>query len=683
MSDFSIPGVPGASKYDTDTMIEELMKVERVGLDRMETELETVELEKGAWHLVNRGLSRVRDSARALFSFENPFNERISTSSDESILTATASREASLEAAEIEVLQLAGRDRFLSTELSEDFEVPSGSYTFGVGEKTASFTYHGGDLRDFADVVNSRSKDLVAARVVKSSENSQVLLLESLKAGEQNKLQFLDDALGLGLSAGMFTESNGSSKRLSMEPSSFSRLGKPLSEEVIRFDEKIAVLPPDGEARLPITPPVVSGENLFLKISFEVITFPHDYTPPERPIGPDTPVAGAIAYQGIEISNEPSMVLEPDWAPPPPPEKRDDLNIFYLQGSSSTAASGTGATVPLPPIRESGGEQTIEVALTEYLDVLSALQIKNANTHREIHLKEVVIFDPDSRGDYTPVNPIETASNALVELEGIQITRDTNTIEDLLTGVTINLHKTSDEAVKLEVEPDRESIKNAIIEFVGYYDELISELNILTGRNEDIIEEITYLTDDERSKARERLGLLQGDITLMQLKSRLQTMVMNPYSTSAGRELALLDQIGVSTNAVGFGASSVNRTRLRGYLEIDEEKLDQAVESHLTAVKELFGRDNDSDLIVDSGVAFTLDSYLRPYVETGGLVTTRIDTIDGKIARTSRRIETEQEKLERKEQEYKHQFATMEASLNTLEQSSQQIDNFNKNNSSN
>ena len=127
----------------------------------------------------------------------------------------------------------------------------------------------------------------------------------------------------------------------------------------------------------------------------------------------------------------------------------------------------------------------------------------------------------------------------------------------------------------------------------------------------------------------------------------------------------------------------LNRTRLRGYLEIDEEKLDQAVESHLTAVKELFGRDTDSDLVIDSGVAFTLDSYLRPYVETGGLVATRIDTIDGKIARTSARIETEQGKLERKEREYKQQFATMEASLNTLEQSSQQIDNFNKNNSSN
>lgn len=679
MSDFSIPGVPGASRYDTDQMIEELMKVERTRLDRMENELSSEEKEKSSWHLVNRGLSRVRESARSLFSFENPFSERVSTSSDESVLTATASREASLENTEIEVLQIAGRDRFLSAELSEDFEVPSGSYTFAVGEKSVSFTYHGGDLRDFARVVNTRSKDLISARVVKSSENSEVFLLESLKEGAANTLRFLDDALEFGLSAGIFTESNSSAKRFAMEPANFSRLGKPLSEEILRFDDTAAVLPPDGETRISVTPPVVSSENLRLKIAFEVITFPYDYTPPEPPVGPDTPAAGAITYQGINVSNEPSVVLEPGWAPPPPPEKRDDLNIFSLQGSTS---GGTSAVVPLPAVRESGGEQTIEVALDEYIDIVSGLQIRNGNTHREIRVTEVVIFDPESRGDYTPLNAIETASDAKIELEGIAITRDSNEIDDLLPGVTINLHKASDKPVDLVVEPDKELIKDAIIEFVGYYDELFTELNILTGRSEEIIEEITYLSDDERNDARERLGLLQGDITLMQLKSRLQTMVMNPYTTSAGRELSLLDQIGISTNAIGFGSGSVDRTRLRGYLEIDEEKLDQAITSKLTAVKELFGRDTDSDLVVDSGVAYMLDSYIRPYVETGGLIATRLDTIDGRIARTTSRIETEQEKLERKEREYRQQFAAMEASLNTLEQSSEQIDNFNRNNRS-
>ncbi|MBN1686941.1 MAG: flagellar filament capping protein FliD [Spirochaetales bacterium] len=678
MSDFSIPGVPGASKYDTDKMVEELMKAERAGLDRMQAELDTVQLEKSAWQRVNRDLSQTRDSARALFSFENPFNERVAASSDESLLTATASRQAELETTDFVIKQVAGRDRFLSGDLPENFEVSAGDYSFTVGEKTVSFTYHGGTLRDFAEALNNRSKDLVRARVVKSSDSTQVLLVESMKTGGANTLKFEGDALALALESGILTESNSSSRRFAMEPASFTRLGLPLSESVIRFENTTAIFPPDGEARVLVSPPVAPEGKLRLKISFEVITFPYEYAPPQRPAGPAIPEPGRIAYEGIEIHNEPSVVLEPDWSPPPPPEKRDNLNVFYLQGT--TDGSATSLAVPLPPIGQSAGRQTIDVALADYIDVMSALQIRNANTHREIHIKELVIFDPDSRGDYTPVKPVETASDARIEIEGIEVRRDTNAIDDLLPGVVLNLRRAAEKPVELAIKPDLESIKNAVIEFVGYYDELMAELNILTGRSEDIIEEITYLSDSEKADARERLGLLQGDITVMQMKSRLQTILMNPYETSLGRELSLLDQIGISTNAIGSRTGSLDRNRLRGYLQIDEDTLDQALQSMLPAVKELFGRDSDSDLVVDSGVAYLVDAYIRPYVETGGLITSRIDTIDGRIARTSTRIETEQEKLEKKEREYRRDFALMEASLNSLEQSSRQIDNFNRDN---
>ena len=39
-------------------------------------------------------MSSLRESARSLFSFQNPFNERTASSSDETVLTGTATREA-------------------------------------------------------------------------------------------------------------------------------------------------------------------------------------------------------------------------------------------------------------------------------------------------------------------------------------------------------------------------------------------------------------------------------------------------------------------------------------------------------------------------------------------------------------------------------------------------------------
>ena len=650
-------------------MIEELMKVERLRLDRMEIELDETKSQKEAWREVNRGLGRLRESAKSLYGFENPFNQRIAVTSDETIVQATAGREALEENTELVVKQLAGRDRFLSNSLSKDFTAKAGSYRFIVDEREIDIAFRGGDLEDLSRAINDRSRGLVEAKVVRNAADTQIILIASTKNGAANTLQFEEAALEFAVDTGMLKAADDASRRFTLSPLSFRRWEKPLTDDVIRFADGNVAFPPGGEATLPIVPAVTPRENLQLEIKYRVISIPYDYTPPTPPPGPDKPGAGSVDYEGIEVFNTLSRVIVPEWNPPLPPEKRDDLTVFYIEGEDNR--------YPLPSVVEGNGTVTLEVRISDYLDTLDALHVRNNNTHREMEISSIRILDPDSRGDYTPVNPVEAASDAIVLMEGIQITRDSNTIDDLIPGVTLNLLKAGDEPVQIDIEPDRESIKETIIELVGNYNRLIAELNIISGRSEDVVDEITYFTDEERSSALTRVGLMQGDITLMQLRTRLQTVLINAYPTSEGNRLALLDQIGVSTNATRSGGA-FDRTRLRGYLEIDEDRLDGALENMMPAIKELFGQDTDGDLVIDTGVAFSLDSYIRPYVETGGIMTMRIDNLDGRISRTTDRIETEQEKLAAKEQEYRREFGIMEGSLNTLEQSSQQIDNFNR-----
>ena len=88
MSDISIPGVSGSSNLNTDKIIEELMKVERIPLDRKEESLNAISQQKRVWQDVNRQLSRLRDTSKKLFGFENPFNERVATAADSSSFTA-------------------------------------------------------------------------------------------------------------------------------------------------------------------------------------------------------------------------------------------------------------------------------------------------------------------------------------------------------------------------------------------------------------------------------------------------------------------------------------------------------------------------------------------------------------------------------------------------------------------
>ncbi len=185
----------------------------------------------------------------------------------------------------------------------------------------------------------------------------------------------------------------------------------------------------------------------------------------------------------------------------------------------------------------------------------------------------------------------------------------------------------------------------------------------------------------KRSKAKANLGLFFGDLSLQQLKGSMQNVMMNPYPTSLGRDLSLLAQVGISTDTRAPGSAGIDRTRLRGYLEVDEPKLTAAIAQHAEAVKELFGNDTTGDLVVDSGAAFKLDALLRPYVQTGGILPQRASTLDTRIAQSNREITDYKARLDDYQAELKRKYAEMSSAMDNMQHSSQSIQNFNKQNS--
>jgi flagellar hook-associated protein 2 len=159
------------------------------------------------------------------------------------------------------------------------------------------------------------------------------------------------------------------------------------------------------------------------------------------------------------------------------------------------------------------------------------------------------------------------------------------------------------------------------------------------------------------------------------MRSRLQTLMMNPYPTEAGREMNLLAQMGISTNAGGFGGG-VNVDRLRGYLEVNEDQLDTAIQNYYASVKDLFGNDTDGDLVVDSGVAYQVERTVTPYAQSGGIIATRRQSLDNQISNTEDDISSYQERLDRYEQELREDFGQMESAMEELQRSQRALQNL-------
>jgi flagellar hook-associated protein 2 len=658
VSDIMVPGITN-SGVNTDGLIEDLMEAERAPITRMEERIDSYEQERSAWQELGRKVTNLQEAARLLYGFENPFNERIASSSDESVLIATAERNADEGVARLSVEQLAEADRFISRDLPSDFDVPAGRYGFRVGENEEFFTYSGGSLRNFAQTINRRAADVVNARVVQNTANSQIILIEALEPGEANQLSFLEDSRAFGIEAGILEEVVEQTLSTPIQASTVTNFQDPAAGRLRSVQAGTLTVEPGGEALVRFPAAVNDVSALVMELEVSVTNLWSGWSPPETPPGPVLPDPGSITLGDITIENDPSQVPLPEWDSPEPPEIRDDLRVLSLRDGSQV--------VSLPDLSDTDGFVTLQVPLSEYVDGVDGLVVDNNNTHREIRVRNISVYDTTTRGDITPVNPLSTARDAQLTFEGIRVIRPSNVIDDLVDGVTLELRGASTRDVQLTVEPDREAVTDSLIQFVFYYNELMREINILTRTDRAVVDEITNYTPEERETALERLGLLQGDLILNRIRSTLQTIMMNAYPTDAGSELTLLAQMGISTNASGPGGG-FDASRLRGYLEMNPRELESILRTHFEASRQLFGSDSDGDLTTDTGVAFELQRNLRPMTQTGGTIAIRTGTINTSISQTEDRIGREESRLEQAEADYRAQFAQMEAAMARMEQ---------------
>jgi flagellar hook-associated protein 2 len=670
MSDISIPGT-GSDKYGTQKLIDGLMKVARVPRDQSADKIKSLQNQKSVWLDFSQRLTTLRSGAQGLYNFKNPFNARVAKSSDEESLSATATREALEQTRTVLVKRAAAADRFISAELPKDYKVAAGSYAFTVGDKRIELKYGGGSLQDFAEALSRKGGDAIRAQVVAIKPDTKSLVIESLKTGAASRLGFDADAVKLALDAGLVERV--SSSRQELPPSSAVKWDKGLDASVARTPEGSLALTAGGEAKLEFRPPVKTG-GMVLEIEYRMTRLPHGQAPSPPP-GPSLPPVGSVTYEGITVTGLPSASGLPDWSPPPSPPLVEDLSMASLIGADGVARA-------LPDLQDGEGTQKLSVKLDGYGGTAAALGFRVRDTTRRLELLKARVYDPAEAGGFRPLRPVSTAQDAVVSVDGIEVTRPGNAISDLIPAVTLNVKAASDKAIRLKVQPDREAVQASIVAFVGNYNKLLAQINILTRSDESILNEITYFTDDEKKVAKERLGSLQGDSTLNLLASSLQRTASSPYPTKDGKDMVLLSQLGIATNASKPGtAQAYDASRMRGYLEIEDETLGKALDEHFEAARQLFGNDTNGDLIVDSGLAYAIDNLIKPYVETGGILSLKTGTLDTQIGSEKRKLETLDAQLAAKEAELKRKYGSMEASLNRMESAGSSIDSFSKQNS--
>ena len=682
MAGLNIPGV--TDQYNTNDTVEKLMKIERIPLTREQNQLESLKTEKNAWRDINTKLSSLRDNTKTLYSFENPFNSKLTSSTEEYAITAEANRSASLQSFKVDVIQAASSDRFLTDELENDFKVPVGTYTYKVGEKQITFNWKGGTLKDFSNAINKRGNNIIKSSIIGASAGNKSLLIEAVPTGKENRLIFEDDAKTFAFDSGMVDKIKSQTQTFASSQTEILPVNKieydepvympPLSLTNTKYDEEkqTATVEPRGAYQVKVPEKILRDTDLHLQFTITQKET-EDITPEinKTLIQPELPDAGTAEYGGIIISNnlsDTNLNLPPE--PPAPLEPVKTNSILY-----AVMEDGSEKEIPYTPA-EDGKAAQIDVKLSEYPG-LKAIAVRNLNTGTSYKISSFTALDPVKDLGYGPKHPVSTADDAIIKYEGITITRSSNKIDDVVPEITLNIHDKTEKTATIAVKPDTEASKAAIIEFVGKYNQAVAELNILSQNKQEIIDELDYLSPEEKEAEQKKLGLFQSDFSLTNIKSNMSSTLAARYLFSDTAEITMLSQLGIATNAGGY-SGGYSQSKLRGYLEIDEKKLDDAISNHLDDIKMLFGYDSDGDLIVDTGIAYKLDKQISAYTQTGGILAMKTSSLDSKIKSSESKISKLENQMAKKEAELRNKYSQMEGSLNSLEAQQNTISNFTK-----
>ncbi|MAR63528.1 MAG: hypothetical protein CMP43_00835 [Rickettsiales bacterium] len=125
--------------------------------------------------------------------------------------------------------------------------------------------------------------------------------------------------------------------------------------------------------------------------------------------------------------------------------------------------------------------------------------------------------------------------DAAFTVDGISMTRSSNSFDDLFDGFTLDLKKTSSSAIRISSEVDLDSVKTLVEGYVGTYNEVMQSLTAM-GQND--------MVDDEND------GALIGDSTLREVKAELREMSSTAIGGYEGGPY-YLSFLGVSTQRDG------------------------------------------------------------------------------------------------------------------------------------
>ena len=248
----------------------------------------------------------------------------------------------------------------------------------------------------------------------------------------------------------------------------------------------------------------------------------------------------------------------------------------------------------------------------------------------------------------------QTAEDAIITVDGNELTSDTNVFDDKIQGLKLTAIRTSDtettttttdgttttttgfKSNRLDVTTDTSAIKDLVQNFVSAYNTLVEKTTALGKRN-------TIVGGESQDDG----GYLAGDSMPRSIQNYVTNMISTPSSKTSTSNISTIFQLGISMDNSGV-------------LSLDSDTFDTALDDNYEQVVSLFGGTD--------GLAGTLSTGLKDYTKTGGLISIRTDGLNTDLSALTQKqadITTQMTKYEASLRAQYGNLDTLLASMNS------------------
>ena len=229
----------------------------------------------------------------------------------------------------------------------------------------------------------------------------------------------------------------------------------------------------------------------------------------------------------------------------------------------------------------------------------------------------------------------QSATDALVKVDGISYTRSSNELIDVVSGLTLNLKSTTSTAASLDLTRDNSLLKEKFTALVTAYNDADNILNEVSNPKSTLD---TYG------------ATLVGDSAVRSLRQQLRAMVSG-LSSTPGDNIKSLAQMGVNVDQ-------------KGVMSLDDTKLDAALTDHYTdVVKSFTGGYNNLGTYSTLSAGFAGDAVkkITNIIGSKGALTTNTTTANTQNTKYKAELEKLNTRMDSLLARYTKQFGVMES----------------------